>query len=232
MDDWKELAEWWLGEADNPDYHEEVIPLLFEVLQPVQNQVLLDLGCGDGRVQGLVAAQGPKVIGVDINIHLARIASRDHPVVLNRLPSLDCVGSLTVDGAYVVLTLEHLDDSRLFFEETARVVRPGGLLAVVINHPVYTSPGAGPVIDTTDGELLWRFGRYLRVGSTHQPASGVTVEFVHRPIGLLLTEAAEAGWRLELVSERGVGTAAAARDPILARHGDIPHLMALRWQRI
>ena len=179
-----------------------------------------------------MAAYGATTIGVDINVELARLAARRHPVFLNRLPALPCVKDGTVDGAYMVLTLEHLDDSRMFFEETARVVRPDGSLTVIINHPVYTAPGAGPVIDPTDGELFWRFGRYLKVGRTRDLAAGGFLEFVHRPIGVLLSQAARAGWMLEDVRERGVGSAAAVRDDILARHGDIPHLMALRWRRV
>ena len=232
MTDWTELTEWWLKEAEDPGYREEVIPLLFELLAPARGDLLFDLGCGDGRIQDLVAAHGAKAIGVDINIELARLAARRHPVLLNRLPALPCVRDGSVDGAYMVLTLEHLNDSQMFFVETSRVVRPQGCLTVVINHPLYTAPGSGPVIDPTDGELFWRFGRYLEVGRTRDLAAGGFLEFVHRPIGVLLAQAAHAGWMLEDVRERGVGRAAAVRDDILARHGDIPHLMALRWRRV
>ena len=229
--DWNELTEWWTAEAQEPAYGEEVIPLFFEVLGEVGGRTLLDLGCGDGRISGLAADRGAKVIGVDLNLDLARRASRGHPVFLNRLPGLACVRDRAVDGAYAVLTLEHFEDSPRFFAETARVVRPGGPLALVINHPVYTAPESGPVLDPTDGELFWRFGDYLNTGRTRDPAGGRTVEFIHRPIGALLTEAASAGWLLEEVREQGVGARSADRDPILAKHGGIPHLMALRWRR-
>ena len=231
MTDWNELTEWWMGEAQDPAYREEVIPLFFEVFRAVRGQLLLDLGCGDGRIQDLVAARGVNVIGVDLNIELARTASRSHPVLLNRLPDLACVEDRAVDGAYVVLALEHFEDSQHFFDETARVTRPEGSLTMVINHPVYTAPESGPLIDPTDGELFWRFGDYLSSGRTRDPAGDRTVEFIHRPIGVMLTEAATAGWLLEEVREQGVGSRAAARDPILAKHRDIPHLMALRWRR-
>ena len=218
-------------EADDPAYREEVVPLFLEVFQPSPGQILLDLGCGDGRMQHLVVARGAMVIGVDINIDLAGIAACSHPVFLHRLPDLACVRDAAVDGAYVVLALEHFEDSQRFFAETARVTRPGGSLAAVINHPVYTAPHSGPVLDPTDGELFWRFGDYLNPGRTRDPAGDQSVEFIHRPIGTLLTQAATAGWSLEQVLEQGVGSRAASRDPILAKHGEIPHLMALRWQR-
>ena len=232
MDDWNGLADWWLAEADDPAYREEVVPLFLEVIGPVAGRVLLDLGCGDGRVQDLVAARGARAIGVDVNFDLAAIAARSHPVFLHRLPDLGCVRDAAVDGAYVVLALEHFEASQRFFAEIARVTRQGGSLAAVINHPVYTAPNSGPVLDPTDGELFWRFGDYLRPGRTRDPAGDRSVEFIHRPIGTLLTQAATAGWSLEEVLEQGVGSHAASRDPILAKHRDIPHLMALRWQRL
>ncbi|MDE0137207.1 MAG: class I SAM-dependent methyltransferase [bacterium] len=229
--DWDELADWWLVEVDDPAYREEVIPLFLEVLGPVRGKILLDLGCGDGRIQDLLAARDARAIGVDTNLELAGIAARGHPVFIHRLPDLGCVSDAAVDGAYVVLALEHFASARRFFAETARVTRAGGSLVIVINHPLYTAPGSGPVIDPTDGELFWRFGDYLSEGRTREPAGDRAVEFIHRPIGTLLTQAATAGWSLEKVLEHGVGPRAAARDPILAKHGDIPHLMALRWLR-
>ena len=225
------MAGWWMTEADDPAYREEVIPLFLEVLGPQRGQVLLDLGCGEGRIGEGLAAQGVRVVGVDVNLELARLASGRHPVFLRRLPDLACVRDEAVDGAYAVLALEHLEDSGLFFAETARVTRSGGSLTIVINHPVYTAPGSGPVIDPTDGELFWRFGDYLSEGRTREPAGDRSVEFIHRPIGALLTQAATAGWSLDEVLEQGVGTRSSARDPILAKHRDIPHLMALRWRR-
>ena len=230
-DDWIDLAGWWVTEADDPAYREEVVPLFLEVFRPRTGQVFLDLGCGDGRIGEMVVAQSVSVVGVDINARLARTASGRHPVFLKRLPDLACVRDDAVDGAYTVLALEHFEGSGCFFAETARVTRSGGSLTIVINHPVYTAPRSGPVIDPTDGELLWRFGRYLSRGNSFEPAGDQSVEFRHRPIGVLLTVAAAAGWHLEEVREQGVLAETAARHDLLSRHGEIPHLMALRWRR-
>ncbi len=231
-DDWIDLAGWWSAEADDPAYREEVVPLFLEALRPQSGQVLLDLGCGAGRIGERVAAQGVGVVGVDINIELALVASGRHPVFLDRLPGLACVRDEAVDGAYAVLVLEHLEDLRRFFTETARVIRAGGSLTIVINHPVYTAPRSGPVIDQTDGEMLWRFGRYLSPGNSFEPAGDQTIKFRHRPLGTLLTRAAAAGWSLEAALEHGVGRRAAARDDLWARHREMPRLMAIRWRRM
>jgi len=102
---------------------------------------------------------------------------------------------------------------------------------VVLNHPVYTAPGSGPVLDPRDNEMYWRFGDYLHSGASTEPAGEGEVEFVHRPISDMFNAAAEAGWLLERVAEQGVGERAAERDALLALHKDIPHLLAARWRR-
>ena len=231
MDEWNELADWWMEEIDEPAYADEVIPLFLEILQVESDDTLLDLGCGEGRIQQLVSTMAALVVGVDVNLDLAGIAGAEHPVVVQRLPELSCFRDDSVDGAYIVLALEHVHHSQRMFEEASRVVRGGGTLTVVVNHPVYTAPNSGPVLDPTDGELFWRFGDYLTAGSTREPAGRGEVEFVHRPVGVLLTQAAMAGWSLEEVREQGVGEKAARRDELLAKHRQIPHLMALRWRR-
>ncbi|MDH3498957.1 MAG: methyltransferase domain-containing protein [Acidimicrobiia bacterium] len=229
MGDWSELGEWWLEEVDDPAYAEEVLPLTMRTLQPGAGRLYLDLGCGQGRLMHAVAATGAFVIGIDVNHRLLADAAMSGSVVEANLPSLDYLASDAVDGAYVVLALEHIHDVEALFAGAARVVRTGGVLAAVLNHPVYTAPDSGPVLDQADGEIYWRFGGYFGRGSTHEPAGDGTVEFVHRSTSKLLNTAARHGWCLSFMEERPVSRGEATRDPLLAKHGDIPHLMAVRW---
>lgn len=229
MTDWTELAEWWLEEIDDPAYAEEVMPMVEAVCAPLVG-LLLDLGAGEGRVAAALAGADRQIISVDFNLQLLARAAVIGPAVAVRLPELGAIADSSVDGAYVVLALEHLHDIDAFFTAVARVVRPGGRLAVVLNHPVYTAPGSGPVLDPRDHEIYWRFGDYLYPGASTEPAGTGEVEFVHRPLSALFNAAAGAGWLLEYVDEQGVGARAAQRDELLALHKDIPHLMAVRWR--
>jgi hypothetical protein len=109
------------------------------------------------------------------------------------------------------------------------VVQTDGVLVLVQNHPAYTPPGAGPIIDQTDGEILWRWGRYFDETSGPEPAGEGSITFYHRPLGNLLTVAAAAGWCLERAVELGLGPNAVARDPGMAGQEHMPRILGLRW---
>lgn len=230
MTDWTDLTDWWLEEIDDPAYQEEVLPLVADITEPLTGLVL-DLGAGEGRVAASLRRPDRSVVAVDFNLALLRRARDLVPAVAIELPDLAAIAPGSVDGAYVVLALEHITDIDGFFANVAAAVRKGGRLAVVLNHPVYTAPGSGPVLDPRDEEMYWRFGDYLHPGSSTEPAGELEVEFVHRPVANLFNAAAAAGWWLEHVIEQGVGERAAERDRLLALHKDIPHLMAIRWVR-
>jgi hypothetical protein len=178
-----------------------------------------------------VRESGARVVGCDGSPVLAGRAGRSGPVVVARLPDLDWIRPGALDGAYATLVLEHLEDLRVLFGAVAAAVRAGGVLAAVLNHPAFTSPGSGPFIDPEDGEPLWRWGPYLEAGSSSEPAGEGSVVFHHRPLGELLTNAAAAGWSLQRLVEQGVGPERAEADPLLGRQRHIPRLLGVRWIR-
>lgn len=225
MTDWASHAAWWRAELNgDPAYRERTVPLI-ESLLPFAGPRLLDLGCGEGRIARHLRAAGREVVGLDVNPELVREAQQ--PAFVARLPHLDAVRNGSFDGAYVVLVLEHIDDLGRFFYETARVVRSGGVLAAVVNHPVVTVPGATTVVDPSDGEVFFRWGEYFADGATDEDADGRTVRFHHRSLARLLTTAAQAGWLLdELIEEPGAESGSVA-----ATYHRVPTLAGVRWLR-
>jgi SAM-dependent methyltransferase len=224
------VADWWVEEvASDPVYAEEVIPLALAALAPVPGGRYLELGCGEGEVMRAMAARGARVLGCDLSERLARRAAAAGPVAVCRLPDLAWVRPGSLDGAVAVLVVEHLPEAAPLFAAAARAVRPGGVLAMVANHPAYTAPGSGPLVDPDDGEVLWRWGPYMDEGSSEEPAGEGAVVFHHRSLANLLTAAAGCGWCLESLVEHGVGERRAAEDPLLAAQRQIPRLLAARW---
>ena len=216
---WLDLAEWWLTEvAEDPAYEQVVTPLLLGVLAPEPGTTYLDLGSGEGRVMRAVTEAGATAVGVELSERLARLAGPGTAVA--SIPHIP-IRENSVDGAYCVLTLEHLPDHDAVLAELARVVRPGGVFALVMNHPVWTAPGSTPIADV-DAEVLWRPGRYFSLGSESHPAGDAQVVFHHRTMSDLLTSAASHGWKLMRLEERPHHE--------LADQIGIPRLLAARWR--
>lgn len=228
---WQQLGPWWLEELDSdPAYKEEIEPLLLGLLDPQPGDLYADLGCGEGRVMAAVKGVGARVVGCDIIPLLLSQASRHGPVVRAALPDLGWVKAKVLDGAYVGLVLEHLSDEIEFFTQVARAVRPGGVLALVINHPIWTAPRSSPM-ETADGETLWRPGVYFGRGHSDEPAGKKKVRFYHRTLSDLLNSASTAGWDLERLEERGVSPEQTARLPELLGQEHIPRVLGARWRQ-
>ena len=226
---WERLGAWWIDELNSdPAYEEEIAPQLLALLAPERGRTYLDLGCGNGRMMSKVGATGARVVGCDLNLALLRQANA--AVVRAVLPDLDWVRPDSFDGAYLGLVLEHLADEASLFQAVAGAVGQGGVLAVVVNHPIWTAPGSSP-IEQEDGEVLWRPGRYFGRGYSDEPAGRQKVRFYHRTLASLLTAAAEAGWDLQRVEEAGISPAAVARTPAYVGQEEIPRLLGLRWLR-
>ncbi len=229
--EWSSLAGWWLDElADDPSYQDEVLPLALELLDPQPDRTYLDIGCGEGRVMAAMVEAGAAAVGVDVSAELLDRAARFGQVHRADVPPFGFLDDGSVDGVVMVLVLEHLRDEEEVFSEAARVTRSGGVLGLVINHPVWTAPGSSPIADG-DGEALWRPGEYFSVGWSDEPAGEATVRFHHRTMGRLLTSAASAGWDLQRMIESGVSAAQVARVPSLAGQEHIPRLLGVRWRR-
>ncbi len=90
---------------------------------------ILDLGCGKGRFAARLAADGANVIGLDLSAAmLAEAIDLDRVrASARRLPFVD--GAFDVIAAVEVF--EHLHGIDDVLREARRVLRPGGMLAVV-----------------------------------------------------------------------------------------------------
>ena len=219
--EWDELADWWLTELESdPTYEQVVVPLLLDLVAADRGTVL-DVGCGNGRIMARLKGGELHPIGCDLNFSLLADASRVGSVIRVHLPGIP-LRDASIDGAVVVLSFEHFSDE--IFTELARVIRPGGWMAAVANHPFVTAPGSASVIDPTDGEVFWRPGTYLERGETIEDADGRPVTFLHRPLGNLLSLAADAGFLLTTLREVPL-EAGGLPD------AGLPRLIGVRWAR-
>jgi demethylmenaquinone methyltransferase/2-methoxy-6-polyprenyl-1,4-benzoquinol methylase len=93
-------------------------------------EVVLDLACGTGDLCRELERQGIEPIGLDLSLGMLTAARTDAPLAQAdalRLP----VPDHSVSGITCGFALRNLVDLGGFFDELARVVRPGGRIALL-----------------------------------------------------------------------------------------------------
>ena len=95
-----------------------------------RGSVVLDLACGTGDLCREIDAAGLSAVGVDLSYGMLAAARTDAPLLQGdalRLP----VRPGTVDGVTCGFALRNLVELAPFFAELARVLRPGGRIALL-----------------------------------------------------------------------------------------------------
>ncbi len=106
-------------------------------LRLAPGSTVLDLACGTGDFCRELAKGDMLPIGVDLSFGMLAAARTDVPLLqadILRLPVPDA----SVDGATCGFALRNLVELEPFFHELARVVRPGGRIALLeVGEPKY-----------------------------------------------------------------------------------------------
>lgn len=234
---WERHADWWIEgftEGADPEYEEQILPMAAAELSGADR--VLDIGCGDGQISRLLAANGATVVGVDPTWNQISVAARraGGPAYLRagaaRLPFPDA----SFDAAVACLVFEHIDELDEAIAEVARVVRPGGQFSFFLNHPLLQTPNSGWIDDQIldPPEQYWRIGPYLPESeSIEQVELGVYIRFLHRPLSRYVNTLADHGLVLERMLEPAPPPGFLARAPEYAQAATVPRLLYLRLRR-
>ncbi len=99
-------------------------------IQRFANPTVLDIGCGRGfddnlEDQYVLSQASGRYIGVepDTNVELSPLFAETHRCLFEEA----FIEPNSVDIAFCVMVLEHLDDPRIFWDKAHSVLRPGGI---------------------------------------------------------------------------------------------------------
>ncbi len=150
---WGGVAEWYDGllTEDKDSYQKNVLmPNLIRIIEPKKGMMILDLACGQGYFSRAFAQNGAKVIGYDISRELIDIAKAQEDKkkegeekIQFHVSSADSVPFIqdgTVDVVTIILALQNIENFAGTLAESARVLKPGGKIVFVINHPAFRIP--------------------------------------------------------------------------------------------
>lgn len=135
-----------------------------EALSNSPEQVVVEVGCGTGRLVEHSAGRGIRVLGMDLSAGMLAVAVTRAPGQLVRadirhLPLPDAIA----DAAITVATLE-FTDAAAALTELARITRPGGRIVVLALNPC--SPWG--LLDRPCGRTPYSTATYLTRGYLRQ----------------------------------------------------------------
>lgn len=153
---WGREAKWYdsLLETDDDTYQSQVIlPNFLRVLRPLPDEVIVELGSGQGFFAREVAQCGSRVIGIEIGKDLVDIAEKRAReegfsgrnltfYVGNAEKRQQSLADLSVDALYIILALQNMKDLSSVVKETSRVLKASGRVILVLNHPAFRIPQA------------------------------------------------------------------------------------------
>jgi ubiquinone/menaquinone biosynthesis C-methylase UbiE len=124
------------------DYNNFVHPVLERCSIPTTGRVIVELGCGAGRMTPNFARRYNHVLALDLSFEMLHRAREIHSQTKNILwlrvggADLSCLASDSADFLFSYLVLQHIPDEKLVFSyirEMLRVLRPGGAFLFQFN---------------------------------------------------------------------------------------------------
>jgi SAM-dependent methyltransferase/8-oxo-dGTP pyrophosphatase MutT (NUDIX family) len=184
-----------------------------QVLGDVHGKRALVLGCGGGQDVVALATMGAVAVGIDFSakqVDYARKYLMHHPVdnasfVEGDMTDLSRFDDESFDLAVAIYSLGFVDDAAAVLTEAARVLRPGGVLAISVEHPFNHTRADDPPYgivepywaDHVDWDWTFengtnaRFRRYVRTSEQWFDllgGAGLVVERVLEPRSAKLTD--------------------------------------------
>ena len=211
---WGKVADWYdeLLEKDSDSYQQKVIlPNVLRMLAIKNEQLVLDIACGQGFFAREFYKKGAKVIGVDIARELIDIARKKSPKQIQfHISSADNLSFLkagTVDAITAILAIQNIENFAGVFKECGRVLGKSGRLLIVLNHPAFRIPEKTSWGFDADKKIQYRrIDGYLSE-SRHKiqmhpsdKSSEATISF-HRPLQLYIKALAKQGFAVAHLEE-------------------------------
>lgn len=144
---WGKVADWYdemLEQKENTYQKNVILPNILRLMNIKKGETILDLACGNGFFTREFLKKEAKVIGVDISPELIEIAKKNSSAKIDYLISpadhLADVKEKSVDKIAIVLAMQNIENIDGVFKECGRVLKDGGKMFLVMNHPSFRIP--------------------------------------------------------------------------------------------
>lgn len=213
-------------------------PAIISLLPPLNNLMILDVGCGFGDFARYAIEHGAfKVIGIDpsekmiaeakkltnnSNIHFQQCAIEKYETVLN-----------TFDLVISSLAFHYVDNLNEIIIKIFSWIKPGGYLIFSVEHPIRTASLEYPEIMTdTDGVPFHPVYNYRDEILLHQYWFVENVQKYHRTVSTYINTVIECGFKIEKILEPMPSDKIIRSNINFAAHKIRPPILVLKARKI
>ncbi len=143
---WGKFAGWYhrMVEKEGGYQKEVILPNLLRVLSIKRGEAIFDLACGQGFFTREFFKKGARVVGVDVSRELVGIARKNSPREIRyeiaSAGDLNFLKHESADKITIILAIQNIENPQSAFAECGRILKPGGELFLVMNHPAFRVP--------------------------------------------------------------------------------------------
>jgi len=245
---WDEnAAAWTSGVRAGLDVYRDAYnnPAFLRFLGSVNDLDVLDAGCGEGTNTRLVAAQGARVVGIDVSprmIACARQVEEREPLGIEygigSMTDLTRFGAARFDVVVSTMALMDAPDFEGAVRAFARVLRPGGRVAFSITHPCFTNVALG--WEEVEGTPVLRIAGYAEVPPVVESWSfrgaepgtrPFRIAYFPRTISQIVGALSAADLSITRMEEPVPTEDACVVAPALHKHRAIPHFLYVEAEK-
>jgi ubiquinone/menaquinone biosynthesis C-methylase UbiE len=145
---WNPVNKWYDGIVGEKGhyYHQELIfPKLLPLLSLKPTDILLDIGCGQGVLSRQVPAE-MEYVGMDIAPSLIKqakqgsLSKKQSFIVQDAMEPWRLKKEGHFTHAVCMLAIQNMKTPEIVFKELSTRLLPGGLFAIILNHPCFRIP--------------------------------------------------------------------------------------------
>jgi len=179
-------------------------PVLFELLENINDQEILDLGCGDASLGIDLLKNGAKsYLGIEGSKKMVQkaLVNLENTVGKIELSTMEdyAFPESTFDLVVSQLAIHYIEDFSKLSQNVFKTLKIGGRFIFSVQHPILTSSFESM---TKSGKRYnWIVDDYFQTGKRVEPWIGEQVEKYHRTIAEYFSTLQEAGFVINKLSE-------------------------------
>lgn len=244
----KDAATWADAKRDSRSIFHTYLekPAMYSKLPPLEDKIVLCIGCGSGEEVEYLYSQGAKkVIGIDISEGLIEIAKKTYPDYefhIRDMEKLDFPPE-SFDYAFSSLTMHYVLDWKQTLSALHKILKPNSIFLFSITHPFFSAVERQEDEDVKVRLLGYKdykttnnieiYGNYFENKAIEVKINNaLTVSNCHRPLSALIKDIVDSDFSLlDIVEPKALDEARQKHKKFWEIHQRVPEFMVFEIRK-